>query len=135
MAILLMARILNIGIRGGTLKEYRKYRVAKLQKSEIMYVIRIYNLIQKKLFYLGCIQRYFWMILYVQPSSSLLNQVVNFFFRWLMSGSSHIRSALIGVEYCNWCQTWNVYLLFSVLMGQIYQKLIDRLVTYKLASP
>ena len=37
----------------------------------------------------------------------------------LMSGSSHIRSVLIGVEYRNYHQTLDVYLLFAVLLGQI----------------
>ena len=52
-----------------------------------------------------------------------------------MSGSSHIGSVLIGVEYQNCRQTLNVYLLFAILLGQIKSKLNDRLVTYKLASP
>ena len=52
-----------------------------------------------------------------------------------MHGSSHIRSVLIGVEYRNCCQTWVVYLLFAILLGQIQSKLNYRLVTYKLASP
>jgi hypothetical protein len=40
----------------------------------------------------------------------------------LMSGSSHIRSVLIGVEYRNCCQTLDVYLLFAIWMGQIQSK-------------
>ena len=49
-----------------------------------------------------------------------------------MSGSSHIRSALIGVE--NYCQPLDVYLLFAIWMGQIQLKLIYIFVTYGLAS-
>ena len=52
-----------------------------------------------------------------------------------MSGSCHIRSDVIGVEYRNWGHTLDVYLLFAILLGQIYLKLNYRLVTYKLASP
>ena len=52
-----------------------------------------------------------------------------------MSGSSHIRSVLIGVEYQNWGRTLDVYLLFAILLGQIHLILNYRLVTYKLASP
>jgi hypothetical protein len=52
-----------------------------------------------------------------------------------MCGSCHIGSVLIGVEYQNWHWTLDVYLLFAILLGQIYQKLNYRLVTYKLASP
>ena len=36
-----------------------------------------------------------------------------------MSGSSHIRSVLIGVEYRNYYQTLDVYLLFAIWMGQM----------------
>ena len=52
-----------------------------------------------------------------------------------MSGSSHIQSVLIGVEYRNCRPTLDVYLLFAILLGQIKSKLNYRLVTYKLASP
>ena len=48
----------------------------------------------------------------------------------LMSGSSHIRSVLIGVEYRNCRRTLDVYLLFAILLGQIKSKLNYRLVTY-----
>ena len=41
----------------------------------------------------------------------------------LMSGACHIGSVLIGVKYRNWCPTLNVYLLFDILLRQIYQKL------------
>ena len=51
-----------------------------------------------------------------------------------MSGSSHIGSVLIGVEYRNSCRTLYDYLLFAILLGQIKSKLNYRLVTYKLAS-
>ena len=51
-----------------------------------------------------------------------------------MSGSSHIRGALIGVEYQNCRRTWDVYLLFAIWMGQIQSKLIYIFVTYGLAS-
>ena len=53
---------------------------------------------------------------------------------WLMSGSSHIQSVLIGVEYRNCHQTLDVYLLFAILLGQMKSKVNYRLVTYKLAS-
>ena len=52
----------------------------------------------------------------------------------LMSGSSHIRFVLIGVEYRNCCRTLDVYLLFAIWMGQIQSKLIYIFVTYGLAS-
>ena len=52
-----------------------------------------------------------------------------------MSGSSHIPSVLIGVEYRKCRQTLDVYLLFAILLGQIKSKLNHRLVTYKLTSP
>ena len=42
----------------------------------------------------------------------------------LMSGSSHILSVLIGVEYRNCCWTLDVYLLFAILLGQIKSKVI-----------
>ena len=51
-----------------------------------------------------------------------------------MSGSSHIQSVLIGVEYRNFRRTLDVYLLFSTWMGQIQSKLIGIFVTYGLAS-
>ena len=51
-----------------------------------------------------------------------------------MSGSSHIQSVLIGVEYRNCCPTLDVYLLFAISMGQIQSKLIYKFVTYGLAS-
>ena len=51
-----------------------------------------------------------------------------------MSGSSHIQSVLIGVEYRNCCPTLDAYLLFAILLGQIKSKLNYRLVTYNLAS-
>ena len=40
-----------------------------------------------------------------------------------MSGSFHIRSVLIGVEYRNWRQTLDVYLLFAILLGKIKSKI------------
>ena len=43
---------------------------------------------------------------------------------YLMSGSSHIWSVLIGVEYRNCCWILDVYLLFVIWMGQIQSKLI-----------
>ena len=51
-----------------------------------------------------------------------------------MSGSSHIRSVLIDVEYQSCRQTFVVYLLFAIWMGQIQSKLIYICVTYELAS-
>ena len=51
-----------------------------------------------------------------------------------MSGSSDIRSVLIGVEYQNFRQILDVYLLFAIWMGQIQLKLIYIFVTYRLAS-
>ena len=47
-----------------------------------------------------------------------------------MSGSSHIRSVRVDVEY----QTLDVYLLFAIWSGQIQSKLIYIFVTYGLAS-
>ena len=47
-----------------------------------------------------------------------------------MSGSSHIRSVLIGIEYQNCHQTFGIYLLFAIWMGQIQSKLINMFVTY-----
>ena len=52
-----------------------------------------------------------------------------------MSDSSHIQNILIDIEYQIYCGTYNVYLLFAILLGQIELKLNYRLVTYKLASP
>ena len=54
--------------------------------------------------------------------------------RKLMSGSSHIQSVLIGVEYINCRRILDVYLLFVIWMGQIQSKLIYIFVTYGLAS-
>jgi hypothetical protein len=51
-----------------------------------------------------------------------------------MSGSSHIQSVLIGGEYQNCCQTFDVYLLFAIWMGLIQSKLVYIFVTYELAS-
>ena len=51
-----------------------------------------------------------------------------------MSGSSHIRSVLIGVEYQKCCQTLHVYLLFPIWLGQIHSKLIHIFVAYGMAS-
>ena len=51
-----------------------------------------------------------------------------------MSGSSHIRSVLIGVEYQNCHRTLDVYLLFPIWMGQIQSKLINIFVTHGLTS-
>ena len=51
-----------------------------------------------------------------------------------MSGSSHIQSVLIGMEYPNCHRTLDVYLFFAVWMGQIQSKLIYTYVAYGLAS-
>ena len=51
-----------------------------------------------------------------------------------MSGSSHNQSVLICVEYRNYCQTLDVYLLFAIWLGQVQSKLIYIFVTYGLAS-
>ena len=40
----------------------------------------------------------------------------------VLSGSSHIRSVLNGVEYRNWHRILDVYLLFLIWMGQIQLK-------------
>ena len=48
-----------------------------------------------------------------------------------MCGSCHVQNVPIGVKYQNQRQTVDVYLLFAILLGQIYQKLDYRLVTYK----
>ena len=50
--------------------------------------------------------------------------------RCLMFGSSHIPSVLIGVEYLNYRQTLDVYLLFAIWMGQIQLKLIYILIRF-----
>jgi hypothetical protein len=42
----------------------------------------------------------------------------------LMSGSSYIRSVLIGIKYRNCCRTLDVYLPFAIWLGQIQLKLI-----------
>ena len=47
-----------------------------------------------------------------------------------MSAESHIPSVLIGVEYQNCCRTLDVYLHFTIWMGQIQSKLIYIFVTY-----
>ena len=53
----------------------------------------------------------------------------------LMSGSSHIRSVLIGVEYRNCCQTFAVDLLLLFGWGKFNQNWYTYLiVTYELAS-
>ena len=52
----------------------------------------------------------------------------------LTSGSSHIRSVQICVEYRNCCRTLYVYLLVATWMGQVQSKLIYIFVTYELAS-
>ena len=41
-----------------------------------------------------------------------------------VSGSSHIRSVLIGFEYRNCRRTLDDYLLFAIWVGQIQSKLI-----------
>jgi hypothetical protein len=51
-----------------------------------------------------------------------------------MSGTSHVRSVLIGVEYQNCHRTLDVHLLFAIWMGQIQSKLIYIFVTYGLVS-
>ena len=50
----------------------------------------------------------------------------------LVSGTSNIRSVLIGIEYCG--GILNVYSLFVIWMGQIQSKLIYMFVTYGVAS-
>ena len=57
-------------------------------------------------------------------------QVDNIQIAFLMSGSCHIRSVLIGVKYRN----LDVYLLFAIWIGQIQSKLIYIFVTYGLAT-
>ena len=49
-----------------------------------------------------------------------------------MSGSSHIPSVLIGVEYRNCHRTLDVYLLFAILLGQIKSKLNTNWPVHKL---
>ena len=51
-----------------------------------------------------------------------------------MSGSSHIQSVFIGVEYRNCRRTLDIYLLVAIWIGQIQSKLIYIFVTYGLAS-
>jgi hypothetical protein len=52
-----------------------------------------------------------------------------------MSGSSHIQSVLIGVEYRNCRQTLDVYLLVASSIGQVQSKPIYKLVTDGPSSP
>ena len=42
-----------------------------------------------------------------------------------MSGSSHIQSVLIVVEYRNYQKTLDVYLLFAIWMGHTYSTKTD----------
>ena len=42
-----------------------------------------------------------------------------------MGCSCHIQSALIDIEYQNWSQTLDVYLLFAILPRQIYKKKLN----------
>ena len=51
-----------------------------------------------------------------------------------MCGSCHIRIVLIGIEYRNCHETFDVYLLFAIWMGPIQSKLIHIFITYGLAS-
>ena len=51
-----------------------------------------------------------------------------------MSGSSHIQSVLIGVEYQNCCRTLDLYLLIAIWMGQIQSKLTYIYAAYRLTS-
>ena len=51
-----------------------------------------------------------------------------------MCGSCHMQGELNVVEYRNWHQTLDAYLLFAILLGQIKSKLNYRLVTCKMAS-
>ena len=51
-----------------------------------------------------------------------------------MSGSSHIKSVLIGVKYRNCRGTLDFYLPFAIWMVQSQSKLIYIFVTYGLAS-
>ena len=51
-----------------------------------------------------------------------------------MSGSSHIESVLISVEYRNYCQTLDAYLRFAIWRGQIQSELLKICVTYELAG-
>ena len=53
---------------------------------------------------------------------------------YFMSGSSHIQSVILGVEYRNCRRTLDIYLPFAIWMGQIQSKLIYIFVTYALAS-
>ena len=47
---------------------------------------------------------------------------------FLMHGSSHIRSVLIGIKYQNCCGISDVYLLVVISMGQIQSKPVYKLV-------
>ena len=47
---------------------------------------------------------------------------------WLMRGSSHIQSVLIGVQYWNCCRTFDIHLSFAIWIGQIQPKLLIGLV-------
>ena len=52
----------------------------------------------------------------------------------LVSGSSHIQSVQIDVEYQKCCQTLHVCLLFPIWLWQIQSKLIYIFLAYVLAS-
>ena len=52
-----------------------------------------------------------------------------------MCGGSFIKCVLIGVEYRNYCQTLDIYLLVAISIGQIESEPIYKLVTYIPFSP
>ena len=61
----------------------------------------------------ACVISYMYLALLPFGTIHSLCLILNPF---VMSGSSHIRSVLIGVEYQNWSQTFNVYLHFAMNM-------------------
>ena len=58
--------------------------------------------------------------LLISMSNKFFDEIFSF-----MCGSCHIRNVLIGVEYQNCRPMLDVYLLFSILMGQIPSKIIN----------
>ena len=67
------------------------------------------------------------------PNFDQLDKLINLMF--IMRGSSHIQSVLIGVKYRDFRQTLDVSLLAAISIGQIQSKPIYKLVTCIPSSP
>ena len=52
-----------------------------------------------------------------------------FYEDFLMRGSCHIRSVVIGVKFQNCCQTLDAYLSFTIWIEKIQSKLLNGLVS------